>query len=95
MNSPHRLPDGNGSQLPRELNELATEISKLPLEHRIKLQVAYANVTESFSRRRRILNLVQEALSQLRLDVKYLMFDLEVTKNERDELKIQLEEEEF
>jgi hypothetical protein len=43
-------------------------------------------------RRRRILELVQEALSQLRLDIKYLMFDLEVTRKERDELKAQLDE---
>ena len=38
-------------------------------------------------RRRRILNLVQEALSQLRLDMKYLVFDLEATRRERDALK--------
>jgi hypothetical protein len=30
---------------------------------------------------------VQEALSQLRLDMKYLVFDLEATRRERDELK--------
>ena len=34
----------------------------------------------------------QEALAQLRLDVKYLMFDLEVTRQERDELKTRLGE---
>jgi hypothetical protein len=28
--------------------------------------------------------LVQEALSQLRLDMKYLVFDLEATRRERD-----------
>jgi hypothetical protein len=49
-------------------------------------------VIESIRRRRRILTLVQEALSQLRLDIKYLMFDLEVTRKERDELKQQLED---
>ena len=30
------------------------------------------------------------ALSQLRLDIKYLMFDLEVTRRERDALRDQL-----
>ena len=34
-----------------------------------------------------ILALVQEALGQLRLDMKYLMFDLEATRRERDEFK--------
>ncbi len=33
-----------------------------------------------------------KALSQLRLDIKYLMFDLEVTRQERDELRERLEE---
>ena len=40
----------------------------------------------NFARRKRILNLVQEAIAQLRVDIKYLMFDLECTKNERDRL---------
>ena len=43
-------------------------------------------------RRRRILGLVQDALSQLRLDMKYLMFDLEATRRERDELRRKIEE---
>ena len=47
---------------------------------------------ESTKRRRRILGLVQDALSQLRLDMKYLMFDLEATRRERDELRRNREE---
>ena len=43
-------------------------------------------------RRRRILTLVQDALGQLRLDMKYLMFDLEATRRERDEYRRQSEE---
>ena len=42
-------------------------------------------VVDSTMRRRRILSLVQDAMSQLRLDMKYLMFDLEATRRERDE----------
>jgi len=42
------------------------------------------------SRKKSILKLVQDALSQLRLDMKYLMFDLEATRRERDEFKAQL-----
>ena len=44
-------------------------------------------VIEGTRRRKRILTLVQEALSQLRLDMKYLMFDLEATRRERDALQ--------
>ena len=49
-------------------------------------------VVASTKRRRRILSLVQDALSQLRLDMKYLLFDLEATRRERDEYRQQLEE---
>jgi hypothetical protein len=52
---------------------------------------ALGRVVDSTTRRRRILNLVQEALSQLRLDMKYLMFDLEATRRERDEYRRQLD----
>jgi hypothetical protein len=48
------------------------------------LNSALEQVIESTRRRRRILSLVQDALGQLRLDMKYLMFDLEATRRERD-----------
>ncbi len=57
-----------------------------------QLHAAFASVTEMVRRRQRIMGLVQEALSQLRLDVKYLMFDLEVTRRERDQYRGRLEE---
>ena len=50
------------------------------------------NLAEAYDRKSRILGLVQEALSQLRLDMKYLIFDLEATRRERDELQKRLEE---
>jgi hypothetical protein len=49
-------------------------------------------VVDSNCRRRRILSLVQDALGQLRLDMKYLAFDLEATRRERDELRRKYEE---
>lgn len=47
-------------------------------------------VVNEARRRRSILALVQDTLSQLRLDMKYLMFDLEATRRERDEYKEKL-----
>jgi hypothetical protein len=76
---------------PPDLNELVQYISELPEEYRTKLNPAVTRVQESVRRRRRILGLVQEALSQLRLDMKYLMFDLEATRRERDALKAELD----
>jgi len=92
MTSTSRLPNSEAEQLPRELIELAKQIGKLPPEHQAGMESAYCRVVDAVNRRRRILTLVQEALSQLRLDIKYLMFDLEVTRRERDELKEELGE---
>lgn len=50
-----------------------------------------AVLKEKTSRRDRILDMVQQALSQLRLDMKYLLFDLEATRRERDHYKNKLE----
>lgn len=80
------------TELPPEITELEKCVSSLPLEFRARLQPLVMQVAESTRRRRRILNLVQEALGQLRLDMKYLIFDLEATRRERDELQRRLEE---
>lgn len=87
-----RFPDTSSDELPRELVELGKQIAALPEDHYRQLERTYAQVVDCVRRRRRILNLVQEALSQLRLDVKYLMFDLEVTREERDQLRAQLDQ---
>lgn len=88
MDLPSRLPDAvSKDDLPRELIELGRKIAALPEAHYQELEQPFAQVVECVRRRRRILTLVQEALSQLRLDVKYLMFDLEATREERDEFK--------
>ena len=91
MNWNTRFPDSGENDLPRELVDLARAIAALPDEQQTELEGVYMRVVDSVKRRRRILSLVQEALAQLRLDIKYLMFDLEVTRKERDELKERLE----
>ncbi len=78
-------------EAPKDMQELATLISSLPAEHRSRLEPILGRVVESTRRRRRILNLVQDALSQLRLDMKYLVFDLEATRRERDAYRRELE----
>ena len=73
-------------ELPKDLVELGTLINELPLALRHRIEPAYTRVVESTRRRRRILTLVQEALGQLRMDMKYLLFDLDATRDERDAL---------
>ena len=77
-------------EIPADLLELTQAIESLPIEQRVRLLPSLRRVTESSVRRRRILTLVQEALGQLRLDMKYLVFDLEATRRERDEFQQQL-----
>jgi hypothetical protein len=92
MTMQSRLPDNPPDELPRELVDLARSIAALPANMQAELETAYIRVVDAVRRRRRILSLVQEALSQLRLDIKYLMFDLEMTRKERDELRERLGE---
>ena len=78
-------------ELPADILRLASVIQALPAEFSRELIPALERVIESTKRRRRILNMVQDALSQLRLDMKYLMFDVEATRRERDEYHSRLE----
>ncbi len=80
------------ADLPVDVRELAAAINQLPEPHRAAIEPVLSRVLESTKRRRRILTLVQDALGQLRLDMKYLMFDLEATRRERDEYRDQLSE---
>jgi hypothetical protein len=79
-------------ELPTDVLELAAACNHLPREYRQRIEPLLSRVLEGTKRRRRILGLVQEALGQLRLDMKYLMFDLEATRRERDEFRRKLEE---
>lgn len=84
MSHQSRMTSRHSEQLPHDVIELTAAVSQLPPEHRGKIEVIVNRVAQSTRRRRRILALVQEALGQLRLDMKYLMFDLEATRRERD-----------
>jgi hypothetical protein len=88
----HRVPTAAAEELPADLLRLADVIRALPVDQSRELIPALERVVESTKRRRRILALVQDALSQLRLDMKYLMFDLEATRRERDEYQARLQE---
>lgn len=88
----HRVSAVPTEELPADLLRLAAAIRELPDQYSQELVPALERVVESTKRRRRILSLVQDALSQLRLDMKYLMFDLEATRRERDAFQAKLQE---
>jgi hypothetical protein len=87
MKNPSGTTRKRNDRLPQEILDLVVAVSKLPQQHRHALDPVLQKVIEGTGRRKRILGLVQEALSQLRLDMKYLMFDLEATRRERDALR--------
>jgi len=72
---------------PIEIQELTTVIAGLEPEIQIKLTPVFKKLVATLSKRYETLELVEEALGQLRVDIKYLIFDLEATKRERDEFK--------
>ncbi len=92
MNTNSKQAVQNSDQLPMDLTDLIAAVQQLPEKHRNELEQPLNRVVEYTRRRRRILNLIQEALSQLRMDMKYLMFDLEATRRERDAYKSSLED---
>ena len=91
MNQKPRPVQPESHEVPKEIAELVAAIGALPAEFQQRIGPVINRVVENTKRRRRILNLVQDALSQLRLDMKYLMFDLEATRRERDDYRRQLE----
>jgi hypothetical protein len=86
-----RVANTNADELPQDLIDLTVAVERLPAEYREAVLPSLNRVVDSTRRRRRILHLVQDALSQLRLDMKYLLFDLEATRRERDEFRGRLE----
>jgi hypothetical protein len=72
-----------------ELVDLFHLIDGLPVEYQADFYRAMTRLVNGAERRQRILGYVQESLSQMNLDLKYLIFDLEATRRERDEYKRQ------
>jgi len=93
MSKQARIIKSELDEIPREVVDLIAAVKNLPEEHRKSIDDVLQRVVDSTKRRRRILSLVQDALGQLRLDMKYLAFDLEATRRERDDYRRQIEEE--
>lgn len=92
MSNTQRVSAVTTEELPADILRLAAAVHAIPEQYTRDLVPALERVIESTKRRRRILNMVQDALSQLRLDMKYLMFDVEATRRERDEFQARLQE---
>ena len=73
-----------------DIKILTSIIETLPGEVQITLKGTVKQLNDRLNHKSKILGMVQSALGQLRLDMKYLMFDLEATRRERDALKERL-----
>lgn len=78
-------------QVPPELLDLSAEINRQPRSTRERMQPLCDKVLYIVRLQNRLVRIAQEAIDQLQLDVKYLSFDLEVTRRERDALQEELE----
>ena len=82
----------NEIEFQSKLAELMTEISTLPVTERKKLEQLADETRQRHERLRATVSSLQESLDYLRLSIKYLVFDLEATRRERDEYRQKLEE---
>ncbi|MDR2170142.1 MAG: hypothetical protein LBP59_08375 [Planctomycetaceae bacterium] len=68
-----------------DLSELLCLVDLLPLGLRSDFYTVIQRLVESAERRQQILTVLHDSLTQMSLDLKYLIFDLEATRRERDE----------
>jgi hypothetical protein len=84
-------PSAAKETLPREVLELCNKVGQLPGLHRDQLAVLCERVGNLVLLQSRLLRMAQDMVENLELDVKYLLFDLEVTRRERDAYQQELE----
>jgi hypothetical protein len=87
---PSLRPSAEREHLPKEMLALCRQVGLLPLAQRQMLGPLCEQVGNLLVMQRRLLHISQEAVDQLQLEVKYLLFDLDVTRRERDELRQEL-----
>ncbi|MDR0392096.1 MAG: hypothetical protein LBH59_09330 [Planctomycetaceae bacterium] len=68
-----------------EFSELLGLIEVLPIEYRADFYNVVNRLVNGVENRQQILTKLHESLVQMSLDLKYLIFDLEATRRERDE----------
>lgn len=78
-------------QFPQELVDLRYHLGMLPLPLREKLLPLCERVGHFSRLQSKLVQIAQDAVDQIQLDMKYLKYDLEATRRERDELKEILE----
>jgi hypothetical protein len=79
-------------EVPEELARLAERVGRLPDSVREALLPAMEEALEQAVFRGRVLSLAREALERFRHDMELIRFDLDRTREEREELRRRLRE---
>lgn len=82
----------NEETFQRKLTELIAEIATLPTGERDKLEILAEQTRERHRQLKETVNGLQESIDFVRLAIKYLLFDLEATRRENQQLRKMLEE---
>lgn len=90
------IPEGgkrmNEETFQRKLAELIAEIGTLPAGERDKLELLAEQTRERHKQLKETVNSLQESIDFVRLSIKYMLFDLEATRRENQQLRKMLEE---
>jgi chromosome segregation ATPase len=84
----------NEQTFQHKLAELVAEIGTLPEDERRKLELLAQETKERHRQLKETVSNLQESIDFLRLSIKYLLFDLEATRRENNQLRKMLEDNE-
>jgi hypothetical protein len=82
----------NEEAFQRKLSELIAEIAMLPAGERGKLELLAEETRERHRQLKETVAGLQESIDLVRLSVKYMLFDLEATRRENQQLRKMLDE---
>ena len=82
----------NEETFQRKLAELIAEIGTLPAGERDKLELLAEQTRERHRQLKETVSSLQESIDFVRLSIKYMLFDLEATRRENEQLRRLLDE---
>ncbi len=82
----------NEETFQRKLAELIAEIATLPAGERDKLELLAAQTRQRHHQLKETVGQLQESIDYVRLSIKYMLFDLEATRRENQQLREMLDE---
>jgi nitric oxide reductase activation protein len=84
----------NEEAFQRKLSELIAEIATLPASEREKLELLAEQTRERHRQLKETVTSLQESIDFVRLSIKYMLFDLEATRRENQQLRKMLDDSE-